>query len=80
MQFSKISLEMWIVVYYINRLLLFIHHNGIVIMYHQSCRNITGESITSESLQVKSLEVKLQVILLQNNSRGLEDPNETILI
>lgn len=24
------------------------HHNGIVIVYHQSCRNITGESITRE--------------------------------
>lgn len=48
MQFSKISLEMWIVVYYINGLLLFMHHNGIVIVYHQSWRNITGESITRE--------------------------------
>lgn len=79
MQFSKISLEMWIVVYYINGLLLFMHHNGIVIVYHQSCRNITGESITREITAGKIISAKLQVILLQNNSRGLEDTNETIL-
>lgn len=42
-------------------------------------KTLQEKSLQVKSLQVKLLEVKLQVILPQNNSRGLENTNETTL-